>query len=143
MPDRLQILHEHQPSDADIKTLGRALDEFNAKEAGDDGFRRIFLSARDPSAALRGGALGATYWGWLFIELLFVDEPWRGRGVGEGLLIKMERIGIAQGAKRSFLDTFSFQAESFYLARGYTPFGELGDFPPGHRRIWLSKRLSS
>jgi hypothetical protein len=43
--------------------------------------------------------------------------------------------------KNVFLDTFSFQAPGFYQKLGYRVFGELVDFPPGHTRQYLTKRL--
>ncbi|GAQ00024.1 hypothetical protein NIES2104_65890 [Leptolyngbya sp. NIES-2104] len=39
------------------------------------------------------------------------------------------------------MDTFSFQAPEFYQKLGYTVFGELPDFPIGHRRLFLKKVL--
>jgi hypothetical protein len=46
-----------------------------------------------------------------------------------------------RGAKHAHLDTFSFQAPGFYHKHGYRVFGELPDFPPGHRRYYLTKDL--
>jgi len=46
-----------------------------------------------------------------------------------------------RGAKNAYLDTFSFQAPDFYKKHGYRVFGELQDFPPGHQRHFLTKRL--
>jgi hypothetical protein len=52
-----------------------------------------------------------------------------------------EKIAREKGAYISLIDTFDFQAEGFYLKNGYKPFGELKDFPKGHRRIYFSKEL--
>jgi hypothetical protein len=46
-----------------------------------------------------------------------------------------------RGAKNVYLDTFSFQAPDFYQRHGYQVFGELADFPPGHRRCFFAKQL--
>jgi len=43
--------------------------------------------------------------------------------------------------RHAHLDTFSFQAPDFYQQRGYQVFGQLDDFPPGHRRYYLTKEL--
>jgi hypothetical protein len=40
------------------------------------------------------------------------------------------------------LDTFSFQARGFYEKLGYCVFGTLDDYPPGHSRFYLTKRLA-
>jgi hypothetical protein len=37
----------------------------------------------------------------------------------------------------------SWQALAFYERQGYTVFGVLDDFPPGHRKYFLAKRWAS
>jgi len=90
-----------------------------------------------------GGILaGIGYWAGLEIKILWVHEDHRQQGLGTKLLQKAEQEAITQGAKISSLDTFDFQAEQFYLKNGYQEFGRLENFPKGHQRIYLSKKLS-
>jgi hypothetical protein len=49
----------------------------------------------------------------------------------------------ASGCRKSWLDTFSFQAPGFYEKNGYVVFGELSEYSPGHKRYFLRKRLHS
>ncbi len=42
-----------------------------------------------------------------------------------------------------FLDTFTFQARPFYERLGYSVFATIEDYPPGHSRFMLSKRLDA
>ncbi len=53
------------------------------------------------------------------IEYLYVEEKHRGRGYGSQLLERIEQQARAAGAKRIFLNTFSFQAPAFYEKHGY------------------------
>ena len=53
-----------------------------------------------------------------------------------------EALAAKRGARHIYVDTFSFKGDGFYQKLGYEIYGELGDFPPGHRRIWLKKDLS-
>ena len=62
-------------------------------------------------------------------------------GDGRRLLAVAEDEARRRGAKNAFLDTFSFQAPDFYRQHGYQVFGELPDFPPGHTRAFLTKKL--
>ena len=90
-----------------------------------------------------GGILaGIGYWAGLEIKILWVHEDYRQQGLGTKLLQKAEQEAITQGAILSSLDTFDFQAEQFYLKNGYQEFGRLANFPEGHQRIYLSKKLS-
>ena len=72
---------------------------------------------------------------------MYVREDLRGQGYGEKLLLRAEEEARSRGVKNVFLDTFSFQAPDFYQKLGYRVFGELVDFPPGHTRHYLTKRL--
>jgi GNAT superfamily N-acetyltransferase len=141
MPSTARIVHEPSPSEADMKWVGDGLTAFNEAKAGPSGHERMFFSARDADGSLVGGLIGSTYWGWLFVAVLFVDEAHRGTGVGGELLARAEALALERGATRAFLDTFSFQAEPFYASRGYAVFGTLDAFPREHRRMWMSKAL--
>lgn len=70
-----------------------------------------------------------------------VAEEARGRGIGTQLLTTGEDHAKARGCRHAWLDTFSFQAPDFYAKRGYIVFGELEDYPPGHRRFFLRKAI--
>jgi GNAT superfamily N-acetyltransferase len=135
------IVHEPDPSDADMRALGDMLHAYNEAQAGPSNFERVFFSVRDADGALLGGLLGGTYWGWLYVSILFVDAACRGTGIGGELLARAEALALERGATHVFLDTFSFQAEPFYARRGYAVFGSLDDFPAPHRRFWMCKRL--
>jgi hypothetical protein len=41
-----------------------------------------------------------------------------------------------------WLDTFTFQAPSFYQRLGFAVFGTIPAYPPGHSRHFMLKRLS-
>jgi hypothetical protein len=53
----------------------------------------------------------------------------------------MEVEAILRGCHSAFLDTFSYQARPFYEKLGYEVFGTLNDYPRGHQRFYMQKRL--
>jgi GNAT superfamily N-acetyltransferase len=85
--------------------------------------------------------VGGTYWGWLYVEILWLDARARGRGLGARLMAMAEQEAQRRGCRGAHLDTMSFQALPFYERMGYTVFGVLEDLPPGHRRYFLKKKL--
>lgn len=141
IPAGLSIV-EGGPAAATARVLARGLDAYNTGKAGKSKWKRFAVSVRDKDGAIRGGVVGYTMWNWCFVELLWIDGELRGSGLGTDLLAKAEAIAARRGARHIYLDTFSFQGDGFYQRLGYEVFGELGDFPPGHRRMWLKKDLA-
>ena len=121
--------------------IGGGLTDFNTRQAGDDKGKNLCFVLQTPEWKIVGGVIGATYWDWLYINLMWVREDLRGRGFGRQLLEKAETEARQRGAKRTYLDTFSFQAPAFYKKLGYEEFGRLEDFPAGHTRYFLVKTL--
>ena len=107
---------------------------FNEAHAGPAGLRRVRLLVRDVSGVVKAGLIGRHLWGWLQIDILWVDEGLRRNGWGSRLLAQAENEARKAGCTRAVLDTFEFQAPAFYEKRGYSRFAILEDFPPGYRR---------
>lgn len=103
----------------------------------------LLVTAKDAQGQLIGGLKGQTNRGWLYVSQLWVSDSARGSGVGSKLMSLAEERAMQRGCFASFLDTFSFQAQAFYEGLGYTVFGELENFPRGHKRIFLKKNLSN
>jgi GNAT superfamily N-acetyltransferase len=113
----------------------------NDAAAGDAAFQLLRVIVRSEAGELIGGLLGATYWGWLHVEVLWVDAAHRRRGCGTRLLALAESEALRRGCRDAFLDTFSFQARPLYERLGYRVVGTLDDFPSGHQRTFMAKRL--
>lgn len=141
MDEEFDIVYVARPEDAAWGIIGGGLHEFNRAQAGNENGQRICFALRGPGQEILGGVLGAIYWDWFYIDLMWIPEQLRGRGYGHRLLALAEEEARKQGARHVFLDTFSFQAPDFYRRHGYQVFGELQDFPPGHQRYFLTKQL--
>jgi GNAT superfamily N-acetyltransferase len=104
----------------------------------------IVAYAGDATAgdAVVGGLNGSTHWGWCYIRHLWVEAEWRRRGLGLRLLAEAEAQARARRCAGLYVDTFDSGAAAFYERAGFTPFGQVEDFPPGHARIFLFKRLT-
>lgn len=137
------ITIETDPKPDDRQIIERGIEEFNRHHAGDSHHQPLCLFVRDAAGVVLGGLLGDTYYRWLAINLLWLDEPWRGRGYGRRLLHTAEAEAIRRGCLHAHVDTLSFQALDFYRQEGYKVFGELPDLPPGHTRYFLHKELAA
>jgi ribosomal protein S18 acetylase RimI-like enzyme len=106
-------------------------------------FYVVAFLLREESGEVRGGLLGDLWGGWLHVSFLWVDAPLRHRGWASKLVRAAERHAVARGAHDVHLETFSFQARPLYEKLGYTVFATLDDFPPGHQKYFLRKRLAT
>jgi len=103
--------------------------------------RELTFVASDDDGKVRGAALGETGRGWLHVSVVWVDESARGSGIGNELVAALEASAIECGCHSAYLDTFSYQARPFYESLGYEVFGCLEDYPPGHQRYYMRKKL--
>ncbi len=141
MEEEYRIVFDERPEEEAWGIIGRGLDAYNEQQAGAINAQRVCFALQAHDGQIVGGALGDIYWEWFHLDLLWIRDELRGRGYGGRLLQCAEDEARRRGAKHVFLDTFSFQAPDFYKRLGYQIFGELPDFPPGHRRYFLQKDL--
>jgi GNAT superfamily N-acetyltransferase len=138
---RPSITVESGPAEVVREAVLTGLRAFNRRHAEPPGFEPLVVSARDSSGAIIGGLVGLTGWTWLHVDLLWVDDGHRGTGVGTNLLRAAEQEAASRGVRHVDLDTFDFQAKPFYTREGYSVFGILEDYPPGHTRYFMRKDL--
>lgn len=132
---------EDAPAGADADVLAYGLEAYNeSRWPGHPPWRELGIFVRD-EARIVAGLAGETYCGWLFVKYLWVSGGLRGRGVGRELMAQAEARALERGCHSAWLDTFGFQARGFYEKLGYEEFGRL-DYPPGHHRHFMQKRLT-
>jgi GNAT superfamily N-acetyltransferase len=141
MAEEYRIQYVDQPDDAIWTAIGGGIRDFNNQQGGDAHGKVFCYILYGPGEEVVGGVIGELYWDWLYVNLMWIKEPLRGRGYGRQLLAMAEGEAMRRGAKHAYLDTFSFQAPGFYEKYGYRIFGELPDFPAGHTRYFLTRQL--
>ena len=122
--------------------LWRRMREFNYRIVGKypEG-QNVWLNAKDAEGNFLGGFRGEIYFQWLFVNILFVEEPHRCKGIGTRLLSEGEAHARKLGAIRSRLDTFDWQAPAFYLKHGYRELLNWPDYYRGHSASLMVKEL--
>jgi len=123
-------------------TLGRLLREFNYQRVGryPEG-QSVYLNAKDEGGNRLGGFRGEVYFHWLFVNVLFVEERERGKGLGARLLSEGEARAKAKGALHSRLETFEWQAPDFYLKHGYKEVLRIPNYYQRHSLSLMVKDL--
>ena len=129
------------PTENEIKYIREELNQFNNERVGEDGHTPLSIVEYDTNGNIIGGILGGTYWGWMYVDILWVHESHRYKGIGSKLLRKAEKEAIRRGCHHVHLDTMSWQAPEFYQKHGYEVIGILPDIPNGNQKYLLMKAL--
>jgi len=101
----------------------------------------LIYVARNENGVIVGGISGSAYLSSLEIEVLWVQEAYRGQQIASRLLEKIERQAKNAGCQMVHLTTYSFQAPLFYQKHGYVICGEVNGFPDDIRLYILNKPL--
>ena len=122
------------------RRVAQQLRRYNSEAIGKIENKPVAVTVRDNGEVI-GGLVGWTFLGWMFIEMLWISDEHRGKGLGRRLVEKAESEARKRGVANVYLDTFDFQAPGFYQKLGYRDFGKLKDFPAGQSRHWMTKTL--
>ena len=90
---------------------------------------------------LIGGATGFIKYKWYFLDMLFVDEQYRKKGIGSKLISCIEELAKKENLLGVRIETWDFQAREFYEKNGYEVYAEFDDCPPGTVDYFLKKRF--
>ena len=129
------------PCPNEIDFVREALLQFNNDCVGKDGHTPLNLVEYDANGNIIAGILGGTYWGWMYVDILWVHADHRRNGIGSTLLSAAEAEAVSRGCHHVHLDTMSWQAPAFYLKHGYEIVGILPDIPTGNQKYLLMKAL--
>lgn len=142
MNKNLSPYHLCSATSEEAEILNERIDIFNSKQLSFQGkvedLRNYVI--KDKENIIAGIRICLYLNECMFISVLFVDERYRGKGLGTWLLTHVEEKAKSLGIKLAHLDTFDF-SKDFYLTQGYEVFGVLDDCPKGHKRYYLKKCL--
>jgi GNAT superfamily N-acetyltransferase len=145
LADSFIVAPESEPDEATQIILMSGLAAFNESRIGPDPVRQpenhVCVVVRDGEGRVRGGLQGVAVGAWMAIDLVWVEEGYRSRGLGSRLLAEAEDEGRRRGCKWSILATFDYQAPNFYSRRAYVEYARMENFPWGHTRFQLRKAL--
>lgn len=136
---KLELLDSIPPEDE--RAVLAALRAHNNRMLGPTDRRDLSIPIRDAEGKTEGGLIGYTGRGWLCVELLFVPELYRGRGLAGKLLQMAEDEAKARGCKGAYIDTINPAALRAYERQGYKAFGRIDNFSGDYAITWLMKRF--
>ena len=138
-----ELVFDPLPNDALTRFLTDNVVHINVARTGLSDWHPFGYFLKSTRGEWVGGLTGYVWGGWLHVTFLWVAELIRGQRQGSRLMDAAEAFAVECGASAATLETFSFQAPGFYAKRGYVVFGSLDDYPPGHTKLFLTKRLDA
>lgn len=133
---------EDSPHPADVAFLDSRIDAFNMAATGRADGRGFAVLRRDPHGRIVGGATGYAWAGIGHLDVMWLDEGLRARGLGRELLALAEAEMGRRGASAVYVESYTFQAPGFYERMGYERIGFVDGLPPGHGHVLLRKLLA-
>jgi ribosomal protein S18 acetylase RimI-like enzyme len=133
---------EENPSDGDIHFLDDRINEYNFETTGIRDGRVVSFLLRGRDASIIAGLYGWTWGRCCEVRYLWVRQDCRKRGYGKALMVAAEHEAATRGCAQIVLDTHDFQAVGFYQGLGFEIIGTCFDYPRGHQKHYLIKRLA-
>ncbi len=137
----LELVFDPLPGAALTRLVTEGVDLYNVAATGLSDWYSANFFLRSARGEWLGGLLGEIWGGWLTVRHLWVATAARKCGNGKRLLQAAENYALERSCFAATLETHSFQALTFYQRQGYEVFGRLEDYPPGHSKLYLRKRL--
>ena len=128
-------------NERDTEELHALLKDYNLHHRGASQSVPLGVFLEDAQGQKLAGLTGETFGNWLCIQYLFVSERLRGQGIGSRLLAAAESEALQRGCRYAFVDTFSFQAPTFYENHGYCEVFTLENYPYTGKRHYYTKEL--
>jgi GNAT superfamily N-acetyltransferase len=134
------------PTDGELEEFQKGFEDYNMKQTkGEYNSPEDWLSLvlKDREGNIVGGILTSTLFWAQYLEVLWVDERYRGLGYGRDLIEESERLAKKNGCVASQTYTFSWQGGDFYQAVGYKLIATYDGYVDGITELILSKRLDA
>ena len=123
------------------QVIGDLIRSFNRSKREAAESEQLNLYVEDDKGELMTGLVAEIFGNWLEIEYLFVKEEFRGQGIGSQLLQQAESEAKKKNCRYAFVNTYQFQASTFYQKQVYKEVFTLKDYPYTGQRHYYQKGL--
>lgn len=131
----------NEPADTLVEEIRNKLRQYNSLHVGLTDEPRFAITVSGENGGTIGGIVCTVTGIWLEVEYLWVQKEHRSTGTGTELVARAEERGIELGCRKSFLNTFDFQARPFYEKCGYSVVYVQKHYPELGDRYFMEKSL--
>lgn len=111
--------HQEEPREEDKQVLFEGLTDEAYLKKKMDPIKSFGIFIKDDNGVVVGGASGVTYYGCLFVDMLWIKKELRHKGFGKDLMLEAEKIGRERDCSFATVGTMDWEALPFYQKLGY------------------------
>lgn len=134
---KIETLNEQDTASFD--TLVSGVRQHNHAQLGKEETQPLSVIARDEQNEIIGGVSGVTIYKHFLVNVVWVSEATRAKGLGKKLMLMAESEAKKRGCIAAQVDTLAVQAPEFYQKLGFKIVGQVPGMTPGHTRFFLMK----
>ena len=133
-----------KPGESDISSIYDGLHAFNLSYFPVLNDLEFGVFIRNDELQIIGGAVGNIILSAMNIKYLWLNESIRGQGMGRQIMNILETNARNCQLKTIVLDTYSFQAPTFYTKLGFVQVGKFENYPcEGVNKLFFQKNLAN
>lgn len=131
---------ENNPTAAENKVIRDGVVDFNKQRINETATAfSIFAKNGDQ---IIGGALIVEISDALYIDELWCDEKYRKSGIGTKIVAMIVEAAENKSLPKIFVDTYEFQAQTFYEKQGFYCIGTIPKYVKNYDRIFMRKDIA-
>lgn len=115
----MQIVYEENPDNNDIQILTQGIIDYAKEQRDHKSMEPFAFFIRGEAGQIRGGCNGNIGYDWVYIDQLWVDKAFRGKGYGASLMHAAEELGKQKNCISAAVNTMDWEAPEFYKKLGY------------------------
>ncbi|HEV8052682.1 MAG TPA: GNAT family N-acetyltransferase [Parachlamydiaceae bacterium] len=111
--------YQQEPIQEDIQILFEGINDESVLKKKMERINSFGIFIKDAEGIVLGGLNGVTYYGCLYVDMLWVNAKWRDQGLGNKLMMDAEKIGRERQCSFATVNTMDWEALTFYQKLGY------------------------
>lgn len=128
-------------NDEQTKEIVARLDEYERKNITYNMSGSVSIGVLQDGVVVAGAKGRMTAYRIFYLSDVFINEDYRGKGIGRKLVERIEKRALSLGANMIRLDTFHRDAAKFYKKLGYELSGKVENETDGYCEHIFSKRI--
>lgn len=115
----LKFIFTKNPKLRDMDVLTAGLSSYANEKKGLEPAEPFAFFLKDESEKIYGGCNGVLFYGFMYLDQLWVDQSLRGQGIGSELMKKVEEYASEKKCAMITLNTMDWEALEFYKIFGF------------------------